>query len=406
MDHNDEVFLGDPMISDNSSIVGGKGSGGVHLATLTDPLAGESFILTMAAAATRHGTSIMPCMSNPNVLLYSVMAPAITHGRASPDSHPNNKNYVGFGGAAAWQWAIGIWPFKDVFYTNTTSGSGAANVPNAGADKGMREDQPWTHTLVAALSGGGVAPGDVVGGSDTALIMQTCRADGTLLKPASPATYIDRTWESLFRLPDAGGSGAGVTGLGETSSADAVVSGGLLYKIFYVLPPTQRSTIESVDVGLSSTGSHVVYQQVKYGGVISSVAKFGAGADAVNIHAVQCQGGEGCDKTQLFIAAPILSNGWAILGETTKIVAVSAQRIVSVVASSGTGTDTAAVKLELIGVAGERVEMAFMKPDGSIISTTCTVGMSGRVQMLAGIPMGAEACQHVGLVMKHDDASC
>ena len=42
-----------------------------------------------------------------------------------------------------------------------------------------------------------------------------------------------------MKLPDKGGAGAGVQGLGETSCADSVVSG-LLFKIFYVLPPTVR----------------------------------------------------------------------------------------------------------------------------------------------------------------------
>ena len=257
MDHNNEVYQGDPMVERNSSIETAAGAGRVHLATLTDPMVAESFIMSMAEAAVRHRTSIMPCMSNPNVLLHSVMTPAITHARASPDSHPNNMNFIGFGGESVFQWAIGIWPFKDVFYTNS-SGAGAVNVPNAGQDKGQQEDQPWTHALVAALSGGGVAPGDVIGGSDAALIHQTCRADGTLLKPTVPAAYIDKTWEGLMKLPDQGGAGLGVTGLGETSSADVIVSG-LLWKIFYTLPPTQASTIEPADLGLSSDASYVVY---------------------------------------------------------------------------------------------------------------------------------------------------
>ena len=44
-----------------------------------------------------------------------------------------------------------------------------------------------------------------------------------------------------MKLPDKGGAGAGMQGLGETCCADSVVSG-LLFKIFYVLPPTVRIT--------------------------------------------------------------------------------------------------------------------------------------------------------------------
>ena len=377
----------------------------MHLRTLTDPLSAESFLLSMAAAAERHGVSIMPCMSNPNVLLHAAMTPAITHGRASPDSHPNTQNFVGFSGAATWLWAVGVWPFKDVFYTNTSGAAGAGNVPNAGADQGQQEDQPWTHAVVAALSGGGVAPGDVVGGSDAALIMQTCRTDGTLLKPTTPATYIDRTWQTLFTLPDKGGAGAGWAGLGETASADVVVAG-LLYKIFYVLPPTAAATIEPRDVGLSASDSHVVYSQAKYGGQVRSVRRFGQGAAAVQVVTRACKGPKQCDKAQLFIAAPILSNRWAVLGETTKIVAVSTQRIEGITAFTGGSVDGdsggdgggdggAAVEVSLIGTAGEVVEMAFMNPAGAVIAVSCAVGTSGRVRMLAGGAAGEPACQQI-----------
>jgi hypothetical protein len=96
-------------------------------------------------------------MAFPNVLLNSVRYPAMSHGRASADSHPGSKNFEGFGGESMLEWALGLWPFKDTFYTNTSSGM---NLPLNGADAGLREQQPYTHTVIAALSGGGVAPGD------------------------------------------------------------------------------------------------------------------------------------------------------------------------------------------------------------------------------------------------------
>ena len=360
---------------------------------LTDPLATQSFILSMADSAHRHGASIMPCMSNPNVLLFATMTPAITHARASPDSHPNSRNYIGFGGVSAWFWAVGIWPFKDVFYTNSTSKEGAANIPNSGYDKGRGEDQPWTHAVVAALSGGGVAPGDVVGGSDVDLILQTCRSDGVLLKPTSPAAYIDRTWQALFRLPDKGGAGVGVSGLGETSCADSVVSG-LLYKICYVLPPTRATAIEPAHIGLGSLraaqgDSYVVYTQRKYGGVMSGVERFGAGKLALKVEEHACNEAPDClDSTQLFVAAPVLPNGWCVLGETTKIVSVSAQRIASISA----GSDGAAVVVDLIGASGEHVEMGFMDAGGQVVVLRCAVGLSGRVRMRAGAASDANTC--------------
>ena len=360
---------------------------------LTDPLAAQSFVLSMAASAHRHGVSVMPCMSNPNVLLFAAMTPAITHARGGPDSHPNSRNYIGFGGVSAWLWGVGVWPFKDVFYTNTSSKEGAANVPNSGYDKGRGEDQPWTHAVVAALSGGGVAPGDVVGGSDVELILQTCRSDGVLLKPASPAAYIDRTWQALFRLPDGGGAGLGVSGLGETSCADSVVSG-LLYKICYVLPPTRATTIEPAHIGLDSLGAaqgdrYVVYSQRKYGALMPGVARFGAGELALEVQERACHEAHDClDTTQVFVAAPVLGNGWSVLGETTKIVAASSQRITAISADS----DGAAVVVDLIGESGEKVEMGFLSAAGEVVVLRCAVGLSGRVRMRAGVGPDAVTC--------------
>lgn len=107
-----------------------------------------------------------------------------------------------------------------------------------------------------------------------------------------------------------------------------------------------------------------------------------------------CKGPKECDKTQLFIAAPVLSNNWVLLGETTKIVAVSAQRIASISTNSGVGA--AQVELELIGLAGESVEMGFLEPGGKTLQLTCTIGLSGRVLMLAGEAAGSgQTCEEV-----------
>ena len=96
------------------------------------------------------------------------------------------------------EWSLGLWPFKDTFYTNTSSGQ---NLPLNGQDRGQSERQPYTHTVIAALSGGGVAPGDVVGGSNVGLLMSTCRQDGTLLKPTTPSSFIDRFWGQAGQPP-------------------------------------------------------------------------------------------------------------------------------------------------------------------------------------------------------------
>ena len=39
-----------------------------------------------------------------SVLMHSVMYPAMTHGRASSDSHPDDQNWRGFGGESMFEW--------------------------------------------------------------------------------------------------------------------------------------------------------------------------------------------------------------------------------------------------------------------------------------------------------------
>eukprot|EP01049_Picozoa_sp_SAG25_P013698 SAG25_NODE_2196_length_1851_cov_1.382991_2_plen_83_part_00 len=79
-----------------------------------------------------------------------------------------------------------------------------------------------------------------------------------------------------------------------------------------------------------------------------------------------------------------------MLGETTKIVAVSAQRISRIGVNSGGG----AVEVDLIGSAGETIEMAFADPRGSVLTVRCAIGVSGRARMLVGATAGQASCQH------------
>ena len=71
----------------------------------------------------------------------------------------------------------------------------------------------------------------------------------------------------------------------------------------------------------------------------------------------------------MWVAAPILENGWAILGERNKVVPIAAQRIVSfeAVAQDGGGSK-AAVVVELVGAASESVALDFAKPDRTVVA--------------------------------------
>ena len=56
------------------------------------------------------------------------------------------------------------------------------------------EADPELETLVSSLSAGPVGPADKVGLINVTRVMQTCRADGLLLKAATPAMQLDSTF--------------------------------------------------------------------------------------------------------------------------------------------------------------------------------------------------------------------
>ena len=89
-------------------------------ACFSDPYLAQDFLGGIADGAAAHGVDVMWCMSYPNVLMQSVLHPGATHARASADSHPSGNNFVGFAGESTWIWALGLWPFKDTFYSNSS----------------------------------------------------------------------------------------------------------------------------------------------------------------------------------------------------------------------------------------------------------------------------------------------
>jgi hypothetical protein len=78
-------------------------------------------------------------------------------------------------------WAVGFWPFKDVF-ESTRKG------------KINGERSPVLMGLVSATSGGPVAPGDEIGFVNKETVAAVARIDGLLLKPDRPMTATDLTY--------------------------------------------------------------------------------------------------------------------------------------------------------------------------------------------------------------------
>ena len=108
----------------------------------------------------------------------------MTNARASGDYHPGNDQWMtGVTGILAH--AVGIAPSKDNYWSTRVQKNTHYDGGNA--------TEPYNRLQSAAIiaTSGPVAPSDMVGGSDRALIMTACDEGGMLLQPDKPATVLD-----------------------------------------------------------------------------------------------------------------------------------------------------------------------------------------------------------------------
>ena len=160
----------------------------------------SDWLAAQAQGSYDHGIPIMYCMDQPWFLTNALQLPLRGHAdrevmtRASGDYIPgDNIGQWAVGKSSILSWSLSVFPYKDTFYTNTSQ-----HQPQKGCQfYGFKEQYPTTHAIAASLSAGPVAFSDGPGNTNKSLIMQTCTADGTLLKPDKPAMAIDRTWDYL-----------------------------------------------------------------------------------------------------------------------------------------------------------------------------------------------------------------
>ena len=138
------------------------------------------------AAAERHGVNLLWCMATPADFANTVSLKRVAAIRTSGD-----YQYL-LSSASLWCWflmtnalarALGLWPFKDVFFS--AAGEGLEGDSHADVE-----------SLLAALSGGPVGVGDRIGCTNRERVLRTCRADGVLVKPDLPIAALDRCYRA------------------------------------------------------------------------------------------------------------------------------------------------------------------------------------------------------------------
>ncbi|XP_046547865.1 uncharacterized protein LOC124257770 isoform X1 [Haliotis rubra] len=324
----------------------------------TDIDLGRQWLTQMGNGAAKNGLTIQYCMSYPRHMLQSLEIPVVTQARASHDNRPGTDNWK-IGVTSLFAWAIGIAPFKDIFWTTSVQPGNTYN---------STEPYPSLHAVVATLSTGPVGIGDMIGGTNKTLIMKSVNADGLILKPSRPATSIDNRIRRMawtdFEGPD-----------GEVWSTYSDFGGNNKYGIILAADLQGSYNMTPCMAGYQGFPSSMVFPA-------NNPNKIQPLTDAQPLAMSNCTKADFC----LFYVSPVLTiNGKQVLiqGELDKWVPMSPQRVTAINIADD-------ITISLTGAAHETASFWF-NVDGKSSPVICTLGAAG----LATLSFTAGTCRGV-----------
>ena len=200
----------------------------------------------------------------------------------------------------------------------------------------------------------------MIGGSDAALIMRAAMSDGTLLSPDVPATKMDAGF--VF---DAFGSGGFD---GEVWSTHADVAG-IRYSYVLAINVQAQYNVTAEALGYSPTTELAFFE--------ANSTDAPRMLPATGIAVRQC----GKSDFQAYTVAPVLPNGWTLLGEPDKWVSVSRQRFGDLAYSGSSAS------VVITGMEGETVHVAWLPPKASKPQTVACVIPRGSAAVVT-VPLG------------------
>ncbi|CAF1317548.1 unnamed protein product [Rotaria sordida] len=320
------------------------------LPTRTDIHLGHQWLMSMGEAGEKTGINIQYCMSLPRHILTALQIPRVTHARVSTDYafHLESRTAPqwAIGISSMFANAIGLAPFKDVFWSNTWE-------PDAPYKDGPREILPEREILIATLSTGPVGPGDGINYTNVENIMRCCRQDGLILKPDQPLTMINALvsdWAFYNGVSQ-----------GEVYSTRTSITGQTFHIIFASAMKQDYSIYPSMIGGQS--GMLWSYDDT------TTILPF-SDTNPLNISHCRCSVASMC----LWYVSPLIELGdseiyYALLGEQNKWTAISQQRIISI--ANQPQNKIAIIRIR--GAPGETVLMGVYHSDLKFITIGCSI---------------------------------
>jgi len=314
-------------------------------ATQTSVNVARDYLIQMGTAALQNDMTIQYCMPLPMHYLASTEVLAVTECRASNDYLHSGQGLYQWriGMSSIPIWSLGMVPFKDNFWSIGVQPNNPYN---------LIEPNPELQAIVSVLSTGPVSFGDAIGYTNISLILSTCRSDGMILKPDKPATVIDKTFLSNGPKGD----------LWDTFTAFGA------YRWHYILVPDLNQPYSLYPVDIESAFPGVVY---KFNN--SNIIQNFNDNTTLNLPVIIRNITTGYTPFNYFNIAPIFEeNGLVLLGEVSKIVPVSHQRLSNLnVTSSG-------FEVLVLGAAFENVIISSLLslPLTTVTKTLCQISIA------------------------------
>lgn len=311
----------------------------------------KEWLLQMGYGARQNHLNVQYCMPYIRHLLQSLEIDIVTQARASDDyvvSPYEGVDNWRIGGQTVLLEALGLASSKDGFWSTEYQ---------SGNPYGEDRYEPYSslHSVVATLSSGPVAIADGIGYSNVSLVLKSCRQDGRLLQPDEPARMIDEVFLNQA-FSDVGPDG-------EVWFASSYLND-LQYGYVFV---ADLSSDYNLNIYSLLSDSFHLYHSIDKNPLPLDIDLHGPSEPDLTI--LQC----GQSDFQLYLLAPILSNGWTFFGEVSKWVSVSSCRFTSM------EVHVYGITVKAIGASNEVVTVAFMDPLDSYFEVSCEIDSKGTV---------------------------
>lgn len=343
-------------------------------------LAGQ-WLTQMATAAGKIGATVQYCMSLGRLVTMAAELPSLTQFRAGDDygpgqpagcSYPYCVYYIGT--TSLLGWALALAPSKDIFWSTEFQPGSPFGHGNA------TEPYSAMEAAVAVFSTAPVMLADGVGFTNVTLALATCTSGGRLLQPSRPASATDAAFAAAALGAGSGGpQAAKQNNLPVMSSFTAVAQPvARQWAHVLVIGLAGASAVVPADLPLDLAPAADELGFIAYdgwrergGGAFSNVRPFSAAAPIALAAAPDAH------DWSLTHVAPVMANGWALLGEAAKLCPVAVARVDSVDVPPAGG-----LRVHVTGEPGERVELSFADPGLAVLTSACVLPASGQAYIL------------------------